>query len=298
LPNQAAAVLAPCLIVIACLGLACYSQVLRARSEAYGLEKIIKAKAEWDFPGRDLQLVQTRSGYYWKRGDGSNKVLFLGDSNIEQYYPRIDKLLTEHPGTTKSVIFVTQHRCLPIASVNQIESPKCAAVVETAFSVARDPGIDTVVIGAAWSGYPVFVDPTKSQTAYRELESMLERFQASGQRVYVVLPIPNGAEFDPSNLVKRSLLELGFTVGPKHIIGGKIAAALNPITLKITKIARATGATAIDPVEYLCREADCPALADDGLPTHMDYNHLRPSYVREHVTFLDSLLFISDSRSD
>src|SRR5262249_11989043 len=95
MPNQAAAILVTCLSIVGCLGLACYSHIFHGRSEGYGLEQIINAKGEWDFPGRKLELVQAGSGYYWKRGDSSSKVLFLGDSNIEQYYPRIDKLLTD-----------------------------------------------------------------------------------------------------------------------------------------------------------------------------------------------------------
>jgi peptidoglycan/LPS O-acetylase OafA/YrhL len=290
MPNRAAAVLVPCLIIVACVGLACFSHTFRARSEMYGLEKIINAKGEWDFPGQKLKLVQTDSGYYWERGETIPKILFLGDSNVEQYYPRVDKLLTDYPAGTKGVIFVTQHNCLPIASVSAVKSPKCAAVVETAFSLARDPSIDSVVIGASWSGYPVLRDPHKSEAAYRALEDIVRKFQEGGRRVYLILPMPHGGEFDPSHLVRRSFRDLGFTVGPKHIPGGKMAAAANPTNLALSKIAAATGAITLDPVHHLCRENDCPALTDDGLPTHMDYNHLRPAYVRENVTFLDPLV--------
>lgn len=37
----------------------------------------------------------------------------------------------------------------------------------------------------------------------------------------------------------------------------------------------------------LCDGATCPAVTADGEPMYRDFAHLRPSYVRDHVRFLD-----------
>lgn len=119
---------------------------------------------------------------------------------------------------------------------------------------------------------------------------MIRDYRKIGRQVYLILPIPTGAEFDPYHLVKRSLRDFGFKVVEKDVEQAKIVAELKPIASRLAAIASSTGAMAIDPVRYLCHDGGCPTLTDDGLPTYMDYNHLRPSFVREHVTFLDAIV--------
>jgi hypothetical protein len=61
------------------------------------------------------------------------------------------------------------------------------------------------------------------------------------------------------------------------------------------EIARSTGATAIDPTVYLCGDAHCPTLAEDRMPVYTDNSHLRPEYVREHITFLDPIVSMAQA---
>ena len=65
--------------------------------------------------------------------------------------------------------------------------------------------------------------------------------------------------------------------------------ALYPIVSRLKTAAYSAGAVVIDPVEYLCRR-DCPALTNDGAPIYKNNGHLRPSYVRDNVTFLDAII--------
>ena len=95
--------------------------------------------------------MHTATGYHFERGDGQHKVLFVGDSHAEQYYPRIDRLLTEHPNTAKGILFVTQRGCLPIPDVKGLTYPKCKGFADNALSVARRSDVDTIVIAAAWN---------------------------------------------------------------------------------------------------------------------------------------------------
>ncbi len=111
-----------------------------------------------------------------------------------------------------------------------------------------------------------------------------------GKQVYLILQIPSGEEFDPHYMVTRSLRDFGFKVVQTPVERAKMIAEFRPITSRLMDIARSTGATAIDPVDYLCHDADCPTLTGDGSPMYMDGGHLRPSYVREHVTFLDPIV--------
>ena len=66
------------------------------------------------------------------------------------------------------------------------------------------------------------------------------------------------------------------------------------IAAKLRTIAVSNGAVAIDPVDYMCQLGLCPTLADDGLPRYCDGSHLSPDYVRNQITFLDSIMLIEE----
>src|SRR5712671_3522592 len=94
---------------------------------------------------------------------------------------------------------------------------------------------------------------------------------------------------DAGNLIERSLQDFGFKIGRTQVDRARIVAQLEPVVSRLKRIARSTGATVIDPVDYLC-DGNCPTLTNDGWPVYMDDNHLRPSFVRQHVTFLDAIV--------
>jgi len=43
-------------------------------------------------------------------------VLFIGDSNMQQYYPRIARILADHPLNTHSAVFATRGMCALVPS--------------------------------------------------------------------------------------------------------------------------------------------------------------------------------------
>jgi hypothetical protein len=108
-----------------------------------------------------------------------------------------------------------------------------------------------------------------------------------GKIVYVVLPIPAGGEFAPQNLVKRSVLDFGFKITYSPVPRGAVEDSMKWMTTRLTDIANATGATAIDPFPYICREGTCPRFMEDG---YKDGAHFRPEFVRRHITFLDAVV--------
>jgi len=258
------------------------------------MENIVKAATgNWEFPGPRLKLVKTAQGYHFERGEGQRKVLFTGDSHMEQYYARVDRLFEEHPDTTKGVFFVTQRSCPPLHEMPGIAlPPNCAGLVENALAIASRPDIETVVIGAAWNRYEVFETPA-AEEAFRDLRATIGRYRKMGRTVYVILPIPRGEEFDPASLVHRSLTDFGFVVR-RQVERRDVDATVKAIDVRLQATAIAAGAFAIDPVRYVCKGSSCPTLADDGLPVYIDNSQLRSTYVREHVTFLDDLLLTRD----
>jgi hypothetical protein len=277
--------------------MAVFAHQVNARSQSYGFEKIFDArKARWPFPGHDLTPVPASTGYYFVRGTAGSRVLFMGDSHVQQYYPRIDRLLTDHPDETKSIVFVSRLGCPPVSYFEGLVNPKCKGLKEEAVSIAEELNVDTVVLAAGWYHYAAF-DVAGPDDAYRDLTATIQRFRNKGRRVYLILPIPKGDAFAPAQLVKRSFSRAGFSV-VQYIERTEVDRWVKPIGTRLRAIANSTGAIAVDPVDYICSSVDCPTFADDGLPLYFDESHLRPDYVREHITYLDDILLNSGTDTE
>jgi len=288
--NYAALVATPLLLVVGCLGMAVFSGNIHARSKAYGLEKIAMAPTEWGYPGRGLKVIHSSSGDYREQAGASPKVLFVGDSNMEQYYPRIDKLTHDHPGAMRGIVFVTRQGCPPIPYADGMSKMECAGLADRALSLAQDTEIDTVVIASSWSTHPDFNDPVTLEKGFRALKRVVNDYRRIGRRVYLILPIPKGAEFDPHHLIVRGVSDFGFRIARTQVDQRKVVQELEPITSRLREIAKSTGAIIIDPIEFICRDGVCPTLMADGSPTYRDQSHLRPAFVREHATFIDDIV--------
>lgn len=66
--------------------------------------KIAKAIQEWDYP-KGLIAQKINNQRIYSIGNHAKKVLFFGDSNIEQYAPRIKKLIQENQSIKRSAVF-------------------------------------------------------------------------------------------------------------------------------------------------------------------------------------------------
>ncbi len=279
------------LCVAASLGMAALAHQLNARSQSFGFERIFEAEnAKWGYPGHGLLPVSTPLGNYFVRGTASSKVLFMGDSHVQQYYPRIDRLLTDHPNETKTIVFVSRLGCPPVSYFEGLINPKCAGIKENAIAVAENLNVDTVVLTAGWYHYSAF-DVNGPDLAYQDLAATITLFRSEGRRVYLILPIPRGDVFAPSHLVKRSFSRTGFAI-VRQIARREVDREVKPLATRLRNIANATGAIAVDPLDYICPRGDCPTFAEDGLPIYCDESHLRPDYVREYITYLDDMVLL------
>jgi hypothetical protein len=54
-------------------------------------------------------------------------------------------------------------------------------------------------------------------------------------------------------------------------------------------MALSAGARIIEPYASLCDDKACQAVASDDQPIYMDGYHLRASYVRQHVRYIDPI---------
>ena len=297
-------------ISIGITGYLCAKETLKPRSALYGLEKIIKAVNDWGYPTQDIIPFHYRDVSFESQGHGKKATVFLGDSNMEQYLPRINKILTENPEAYNRVIFGTYSACAPIRHVINTAFQKCPSVINNAYQFAlENPDVDTVVIGALWIQYfnlggasnTLFYDDngrhhlmgeTESpgaEKAFVELEAMITALQHAGKKVFIILNIPSGGEFDPRQLVVRSWSSLGFGLTRDYsgVEKTAIIQRIGGLTGKLKDIAERTNSILIDPVELICSEKHCPATTTSGFPIYRDGYHLNATYVKDNLFFLD-----------
>jgi peptidoglycan/LPS O-acetylase OafA/YrhL len=300
--TRPALVLCTAMILCGSIGYMTFSGRIPPYSYSQGVAPFVRAATEdyWPPGHHNVRQAWVKVGFF-RLGSGRRHVLFIGDSNMQQYYPRIARILADHPSNSHSAVFAVRGMCAlgAVEIVGQFRAA-CQEHLQDAVRYANDPNVDTVVIGGTW--YLYFVDfpdtqfgaagPLKPGTdrALDSLERVVAAWVRHGKRVYLVLNMPVGISLDPREMIRRTLLPPAFRIDIHSPARAAIDAALGPIDARLERLARETGATVIDPVPSLCNATSCPAITPDGEPMYHDANHLRPSYVRDSVHFLDETI--------
>jgi len=55
-------------------------------------------------------------------------------------------------------------------------------------------------------------------------------------------------------------------------------------------VAEGAGAVVLNPLNYLCQDGVCSGVDSVGDPIYRDSDHLRPKFVRKHITYIDQTL--------
>jgi peptidoglycan/LPS O-acetylase OafA/YrhL len=234
-----------------------------------------------DSPAFDFQgaLVHGVAG-----GDGP-RTLYWGDSHMQQYFPRLFALIRNQPAHGRGVEFLAYPGLPPILDPTRRE---CMDNVARFRSLAGDPRVDTVVIAAAWEQYLVTDDPTAKEFAgFAPIVAELTR---AGKTVYIVLDTPSGRQMDPKYIFGRGWSRHEAGIRAEGLSSGEVLARQRPGRTLLIALARTCGARIIDPLPFLLHGNRFPAVTADGHAIYKDTNHLRASWVRTEVRFLDQTL--------
>ena len=264
------------------------SDILAASGETY-MSKSMKAA----YPSEHVALYET--------GSGTKATLFVGDSNIEQYIPRIKSLLEKPLQTPRKAIFLTSGGVPPIPDIREKVHPGALELIpQMEFLLKKDPGIDRVVLGANWVWYcslPVypyeihgekFPSEKAKKEAFDMLRALITRLHQDGKSVYLVMNTPVSPVQDPKSDIKRGFDGIMITKGDSLTVKefddlyGKFLSGLK-------SCAQESGATVIDPRDFFKKNGVYPRIAN-GTHLYKDSCHLRSSYVRDHVTYLDETI--------
>lgn len=300
--NTAVKVWSLCATMLVCgtVGYAMSAKVIQGRSLPADARRLFLATTEDWLPGTQSTYWTQMPKQFPILGSGQRRVLYIGDGDMEQYYPRIAKVLIDHPRNAHAATFAVREGCAPgaieISETTETDRNGCNALLAKAIAYAKEPMVDTVVIGACWPFYFTRVNELNAgaDRALGSLQHTIEELVKAKKRVYVVLSSPVGGEFDPRQMIRRTVVPPGFRPAlyvPKRI---DVMKAVDPIESKLLEVARLTGAHVIDPKLVLCSDITCPALSAAGDAIYHDAFHLRPSYVLQHASFMDPTILDVD----
>lgn len=301
-------------LLLAGCGLLAYSGIVGPRNDVD--LRLLRARGDWAYPGKLESLPGAPVRTYQAKGHSDQVTLFIGDSHVEQFAPRVVGLLGRERSGFNTAWFVTDVRCPSMLDLAQ-DGPKgrhCASMRKFVLDLARDPRVRKVVIGGFWNDYlkrpssseeasedhsreptPGTVGPGDSRrpdAALEQLRSLLAEL-AREKAVYLLLDIPSGQAFSPDSYIGGSRLSQMYTQPMPRFVPR--SEAEEAIAQRLRQVSLQAGALVIDPVSRLCGPEGCIASTADGKPVYKDEHHLRPFLVEAKADFIDAALRTAES---
>lgn len=237
----------------------------------------------------------TKYGKIKKFGGGGPQTVFLGDSHMQQYAPRIELILNDNSPDARGAIFTAAPASLPVQGLITHGWNNGQDLMVSFWKTIEDnPNVDRVVIAARWEGaFHEHVEfnglklsePGALSIVMNELKKTVQILVNMGKEVYVVLDTPTGSELHPKNLYIRNFTS-SMSSGVRRMKVGDFLKRDRAIRDQLQTIAKETGANIIDPIPYLSEGGYVLSSNEDG-PIRCDESHLRPGFVRNKVIYLD-----------
>jgi peptidoglycan/LPS O-acetylase OafA/YrhL len=271
------------------LGLLIFTGAIDSRLRNENITQILAASYDWQYPpvaAENHSFGELR--YFRESSKLDSYTLFVGDSNMEQYAPRIDRVIKDAAAEVNGAIMVgNQQWCnFLIDIISGVD--RCPSATAQLRALINADSTVAVAFAESWiNDQDALGNPDNQQRLVRFLRSIADK-----KRVYLILNIPNGAELAPTNMFTGSRLR-EITAKPVAGISFDFSrfeeryAAINKI---LATIAEQSGATLIDPIPYLCPHAHCPVFDADGRPLYLDSAHLTRSYAIRAATYIDATL--------
>ena len=188
---------------------------------------------------------------------GADQIILLGDSMMEQYLPRVLKLIDQHTIDLdrSRIVMITHGGCPPLPD---LEQDSCGVLVTHAFQALLSEPAKTVVFAAFWSA-PASL--RENDQPIHALTDFMSRLVKSGRRVFVILENPVSRSYAPEAMLPTGWNRL---VGTPKI-------PEDPTRLSVEKfeqiddkhryLAEDAGAHVINPKDYLCDKSFVLSLA-------------------------------------
>ena len=265
------------------------------------MQRISDAKSDWDYPNGLIRGGVSGVFYTSKK---SVEVVFLGDSHMEQYGPRVVDLYAD--GESKEAAFITGGGCPPIPNLVKAEErlrKRCSKLLKRFEAVLNENNVKTVVIGASFNGY---FSGEHQNTYYNKGELIAKLSTEEGvklakasfyefvskltekYRVVVLLGMPTDKKFDPNTLLNadgvRRSIPLGIDESSISFTQADYQIRLsNEMKNRLSELK----VVAVDQAAVICPNKLCRSINERGQPIYKDNGHMRPFFVKEHMDLVD-----------
>ena len=247
--------------------------------------------------------------FYYMNSNNRETTLFLGSSNVDQYYPRVKHLVELYPDRANSFIFSSGGGCLPMPNIKfDRDHQHCNDLASKTLSfVEHNKQVGTVVIGAAWNSHLVGGSALDGSYGYGtqdyahalgELSGYIKAIRALNRRVILVLNIPTSGKLDPKTRFTRNVSRFPDIFVPANNEGAPLSEVLGTygqLRDDLAEVAERSGAVFIDPLTYLCDGSLCPNQNREGVEIYKDAGHLSADFVRDYASFIDTTVMGSSN---
>jgi len=221
----------------------------------------------------------------------------VGDSNMMQYAPRISHLILKNP-EKRTALFLCGGGTPPIPGVRSVHFEETKHLIEDLNLVlAENKKIDRVVFASNWAyclnpdfhytidGKSLLYKKTQTEAA-NLLEKLLKGLSVHGYAVTMVLNIPVGKNMDPKADSFRCNFLGNVASVRSDLKKSDFLKNYGEFLSQLAVVAKSAGSQIIDPLEDLSTNDIC-VFKNGDVYIYRDSTHLRASYVREHVKYLD-----------
>ena len=215
----------------------------------------------------------------------SKKILFWGDSHVQQLYPLVQKIYDEGGLPDRGAIFAIAAGCSLTEHMNRATPGfHCDSFAHYAMLRAEEDDIDTIYIGFA---APRMVDlcpavdgrcigkMSDEEVRVRVLQEVsdhVQQLKARGKRVIVSLPFPLYSKSIPELEVRNAVLQRFGSVETATEV------SLPSARSALATLATNLGAEVFDPRKSLCSESGCVTELN-GVSIYKDHSHIAASQI-------------------
>ncbi|MBC7419959.1 MAG: acyltransferase [Bdellovibrio sp.] len=287
------------LFILGGIGSAIKQKKISPQSNMGEFTALSQAKDDWIYPMIPMRFIKMEPADMpiYKIGQQTSEVLFIGDSNMEQYFARIKKVVS--PLSLNSAVFLTGGGCIPIPNVITFMY-SCNSYLKRVESYAASPNVKSIVVAAQWFGYFItdeeknkfesksFDNPEALDGIFNEFKKFMQKI-GKDKKIYIVLNIPVSEKFDPAHMIKRNFPSTKIIFYQPDFLRADFDKKMAPINERLKKVAAAIGATIIDPMNSLCNDTSCKTTLNQQ-PIYKDYCHMTATYSQHHATFIDQVM--------
>lgn len=223
------------------------------------------------------------------------ETLFVGDSLAGHYAPRF-RSARKMPSISKGVGFFTLPGCPPLPGVRSRLDKRCDGFFERIVDyIESQDGIKKVVFAAQWVNYlddgSKFYyrrDGLSLKRSAEELRNYIQTLQKSrGIDVYIVLNLPSSQKLEKNWILSRQLS--GRIERRIESFNFREYSSIATTDALLQETLGGEGVFFLDPKVSLCPKDLCSPIDQNSKLIYADCCHLRASFVRGNVDWLDPI---------